>query len=217
MAVPTYLDLVNSVIARMRENPVTSVSATAYSRLVGVFINQAKDEIEESWDWSVLRETVRLTTLPGEWLYTATDAGPDSRVLNVYNNSEDYEIFPEARDRMTQLLTANNVESGQPFKYDINFSGPESMQFNFWPIPDGVWEINIDMVIPSPALSSDTDQLYLPARLVRQRAYVLAQEERGDIGQAALEREDRNFQKSLTQAITTDLRKHPFEEYAEID
>jgi len=35
----TYLDLVNNVLRRLREDEVTTVNANVYSRMVGDFIN----------------------------------------------------------------------------------------------------------------------------------------------------------------------------------
>jgi hypothetical protein len=51
----TYLDLVNNVLRRLRETEVASVQSTAYSKLIGDIVNDAKDLVENSWDWSALR------------------------------------------------------------------------------------------------------------------------------------------------------------------
>ena len=47
MALPTYLEIVNDVLTRMRENNVTTVSQTATSTLVGKFVNDAKRQVNE--------------------------------------------------------------------------------------------------------------------------------------------------------------------------
>ena len=61
----TYLDVVNNVLRRKREEEVASVSSNTYSKMVGDFVNDAKRTVEDSWDWSALRTT--LTCL----LYTS--------------------------------------------------------------------------------------------------------------------------------------------------
>ena len=38
----TYLNLVNNVLRRMREEEVASVSSNTYSKMVGDFVNDAK-------------------------------------------------------------------------------------------------------------------------------------------------------------------------------
>ena len=42
----TYLDLVNNVLRRLREDEVSSVSESSYSKLVGDFVNDAKQFVE---------------------------------------------------------------------------------------------------------------------------------------------------------------------------
>ena len=46
----TYLNLVNGVLRRLREDEVTSVTANTYSKMVSDFVNDAKDLVETSWD-----------------------------------------------------------------------------------------------------------------------------------------------------------------------
>ena len=42
----TYLQLVNSVLRRLREEEVSTVGQTSYSKLVGEFINDAKRTVD---------------------------------------------------------------------------------------------------------------------------------------------------------------------------
>jgi hypothetical protein len=48
----TYLEAVNSVLRRLREREVLSVSESAYSKLIGDFVNDARNEVETAWGWS---------------------------------------------------------------------------------------------------------------------------------------------------------------------
>ncbi len=56
----TYLNLVNNVLRRLREEEVTSVQGSTYSKMVGDFVNDAKRMVEDAWDWSALRTTPQL-------------------------------------------------------------------------------------------------------------------------------------------------------------
>ena len=58
----TYLEAVNSVLRRLREDEVVSVSANPYSKLVGELVNDAKRLVEDAWDWSSLRNTITVQT-----------------------------------------------------------------------------------------------------------------------------------------------------------
>jgi hypothetical protein len=52
-----YLNAINRVLRRLREDEVSSVTSTAYAKLVGDYVNDAVRLVEDSWDWSVLRTT----------------------------------------------------------------------------------------------------------------------------------------------------------------
>ena len=60
----TYLNIVNNVLRRLREDTVDSVTETTYSTMVGDFVNDAKTLVEQAADWSALRETCLLYTSP---------------------------------------------------------------------------------------------------------------------------------------------------------
>ena len=51
----TYLAIMNSVLRRLREDEVSEVTQTTYSKMVGDYINDAKEAVENSHDWSTLR------------------------------------------------------------------------------------------------------------------------------------------------------------------
>ena len=41
----TYLELVNDVLVRLRETTVSTVTQTAYSSLIGKFVNDGKRQV----------------------------------------------------------------------------------------------------------------------------------------------------------------------------
>jgi len=59
----TYLNLMNSVLRRLREEETTSVNSTTYVKMVGDFINDAKTLVGQAADWSALRETLIILYL----------------------------------------------------------------------------------------------------------------------------------------------------------
>jgi len=58
----TYLDVVNTVLRRLREPVVSSVNDTDYSAMLGVFVNDAKREVEDAYDWNALSTTLTAVT-----------------------------------------------------------------------------------------------------------------------------------------------------------
>jgi len=75
----TFLQLINDVLVRLRETPVVTNTATAYSTLIGALINDAKREVEDSWQWSGLLDyfTFTVTSL-GVYQYETTGATTNS-------------------------------------------------------------------------------------------------------------------------------------------
>ena len=68
----TYLNLMNNVLRRLREEEVTSVTATTYSKMVSDYINDAKKMVRKSNDWSALRETLTISTTASDNTYSLT-------------------------------------------------------------------------------------------------------------------------------------------------
>ena len=58
----TYLEMVNDVLARLRETSVSTVNQTPYSTLIGKFVNDSKRQIEDAYKWNVLATSITLTT-----------------------------------------------------------------------------------------------------------------------------------------------------------
>ena len=77
----TYLNIVNNVLRRMREEEVTSVQSSTYSKMVGDFVNDAKRTVEDAWDWSALRTTLTITTTADVFNYVLTGSQIELRPL----------------------------------------------------------------------------------------------------------------------------------------
>jgi hypothetical protein len=71
----TYLQLVNNVLRRMREDEVTSVNQNTYSKMVGDFVNDAQKIVADAWDWSQLRQVITINTVAGTSEYLLSGAG----------------------------------------------------------------------------------------------------------------------------------------------
>ena len=83
----TYLQLVNSVLRRLREDEVTSVSQNSYSKLIGEFVNDAKRTVEDSYDWTALRTTLTVTTDDTTFNYVLTGSQNRMKLLDVINDT----------------------------------------------------------------------------------------------------------------------------------
>jgi len=179
----TYLECVNRVLRRLRENEVTTVNETPYSKLIGDLVNVVKVEIENSWNWSALRTTLTATTTDSLFNYVLVDSGTRFRVLDVVNDTED--VFMEERSSrwFDEQFLMSSVQHSAPIYY--NFNGVNSngdTQIDLYPIPDGVYNIRINVILPQQELVADSTQIQIPANLLVEGALARAISERGDDG-----------------------------------
>ena len=57
----TQLNIVNDVLRRLREDEVSSVATSDYSTLIAMFLNDAKEDLEDEWFWSVNEISIDTT------------------------------------------------------------------------------------------------------------------------------------------------------------
>ena len=113
----TYLNAVNSVLRRLRENEVATVQATGYSKLVGDFVNDAKDLVESAWDWSSLRTTLAFNTVADTVNYSLTNSGDKIKELNVLNDTSNLKMQYQTNNWFDEQLYLNNPLTGSPRYY----------------------------------------------------------------------------------------------------
>jgi hypothetical protein len=179
----TYLEIVNKVLRRLREPTVASVSENSYSALIGELVNVAKREIEDSWNWAALRTTLTATTAPDLFNYVLRGAGTRFRVLEIINDTDNF--FMQPRDGKwfeSQLLLAT-VQKGSPTFY--NFNGVTTYgdtQVDVFPVPDGVYTLRFNVVMPQDDLTTDAEVVQIPYQLLIEGVLARAIAERGEDG-----------------------------------
>jgi hypothetical protein len=179
----TYLEVVNKVLRRLREPTVASVSENSYSALIGELVNVSKREIEDAWNWSVLRTTLTATTAPDLFNYVLSGAGTRFRVLEVINDTDNFFMKPrDGKCFETQLLLAT-VQKGTPAFY--NFNGVTvygDTQVDVYPVPDTVYTLRFNVVMPQDDLTLDTEVVQIPYTLLIEATLARAIAERGEDG-----------------------------------
>lgn len=179
----TYLEIVNRVLRRLRENEVSSVQETPYSILIGDLVNVVKREVEDAWDWGALRTTLTATTTDSLFNYVLVDSTSRIRILEVINDTDNFFMQQRSTRWFDQQFLLNNQQKGSPLYY--NFNGIDSngdSQLDFFPIPDGVYDIRVNCVVPQQELVSNTDVIQVPATLIIEGVVARAISERGDDG-----------------------------------
>ena len=178
----TYLQLINAVLRRLREDTVATYNESSYSTLIGDFVNEVKREVEDSWNWTQLRGTIQIATVSGTYAYTLTNGGDRYKILQVVNDTEDYELKKGNYNYMNRWLTQNGIQNGKPFWYDVNGQSGGDPTVNLYPVPDGVYTLNFNMTIPQDDLAAGATELTVPDYPVLLGAYARALSERGEDG-----------------------------------
>ena len=205
----TYLQLVNAVMRRLREEEITTVDESDYAKLIGDFVNDAKRQCEDAWDWTALRTTFPITTIAGTSTYSLTDFGVRSKILYVHNNSKNSRVLLESLQRINELDLA--VDSAQgPVAY-YAFDGVDTngdVKIRFYRTPDSAESIDVFAVKRPADLSSDTDTLLIPSAPVVQYAYSFALRERGETGGQSASEQAAFAKQELNNAIALDAGYH---------
>ena len=178
-----YISLVNSVLRRLRETEVSSVGDNAYSKLIGDFVNDAKRQVEDAYNWNSLSNTLTATTQPAIFSYALTGSGERFRVIDVLNDTKNNVLRNLSTTDMNRMFLLNGTSNGSPAYY--NFNGTNSngdTLIDVYPIPDAVYQIRVNIIQPQPNLVNNSDEMLAPAEPVIFNATARAIAERGEDG-----------------------------------
>jgi hypothetical protein len=208
----TYLDLMNSVLRRLREEEVNNVTESTYAKMAGDFINDAKTLVSQATDWSALRETITISTTASDNTYSLTNSGDNVKVMSVLNDTQNCFMEYQTKDWFNDALYIAEAVEGAP-KY-FTYNGLDSngdTQVLVGPIPDGVYSLRFDVVKRQGDLTSNSDKLLIPSQPVVHLAIALLARERGETGGTSTAEYFTIANQYLSDAVAIDAAKHPEE------
>ncbi len=207
----TYLQLVNKVLVNLREATVGDLSA-AYSQLIGEFVNQAKETVEDSWRWRILSSEIQLTTVAQQINYfldlAATSPAvtlvsgnyPDERSALLKDDEGTYQAFDITQAgslvvyQLRHTVREDQIISGYlapartqniPYGFTYTMEGGRPQIFLVDP-PPGSRVLSFRFCVPQPEFTTGTETLLVPWRPVVSLASALAMQERGEeLGESA--------------------------------
>ena len=186
----TYLEIVNAVLRKLREDEVTVVQENDYSKLIGDFVNDALNSVEAAWDWSSLRQVIDLTTFDNQKTYSLTDFGIRGELMSLYNVSEKQEITQRTKAYIKDKHYKDpDNTTGKPryFAFDGTDANNDT-QVTFYPTPNDTYQLEANVVLRDQRLVNDADITKLPTQPIIQLAFAYALRERGETGgQGAME------------------------------
>ena len=184
MALPTYLSLVNDVLVRLREPEVTTINENVLSKLVSKFVNDAKRQVEDSYNWNALTSTLTAETTDGVFNYILVGSGARFKVIEVFNSSDRHFLVPKSSRQMTQNFIGSAVpQVGSPIFYNFNgINNNGDTQVDLFPVPNKLYTIFFNLYIPQVDLEADADSMLVPKEPVVLLALARSLVERGEDG-----------------------------------
>lgn len=178
----TYLQLINAVLQRLRESTVATYNATAYSTLIGHFINEAKRQVEDAWQWDALRQEIAVTTTPGTSNYVVTGSGLRHKNATINDTTNDGELRNVPLQWIKNQQQLSQVQQGSPVHYAWAGNNGTDSKIELYPTPDGIYSITVNLYVPQVDLSANADVLTIQSEAVIAGAYARALVERGEDG-----------------------------------
>jgi hypothetical protein len=222
MADKTYLQLINKVMINLREEQVASLSED-YTLLIGEFVNQAKEAVEDTWHWHRLRKWVAFTT---DGLTNEFDLS-DTAIVGV---SPAPAWLPGRshliRDRFRRALAVDTTTGSRTYLTEINGNGGiaqvalddytstiespgtwfmDGSVFTFTRYPTASHTINVRVYCPQDELTSTTDTMTVPWRPVVDYATALAYDERGEELGNQMNTYMSRYEANLARAVSNDV------------
>jgi len=226
----TYLQLVNDVLIRLRESAVVTNGASSYSSMVGAFINDAKREVEDAWQWSHLMDWFIVPVVQGQYSYETNSFITRSLrplsdrtrlwidtyrnvplLINTTKNFENLLTYePSLENIVTHQVTVNNAVNDIPQWWQLlqSASTPTAGAWNktllLYNIPNNSYTLNGMVVNPQTDLVNDTDTLLVPYAPVVQKAYLYCLYERGEELGETITLTQQKVETTLVDAISQD-------------
>lgn len=208
----TYLELVNSVLRRMREDEVTSINQNTYSKMVGDFVNDAYRLVSDAWDWSAFRTTLTIETAPDIFNYVLTGSANNVKELSFLNDTSNWFMEYKTQVWMDNVFLNQDPVKGSPQYFTYNGVDSEGdTQIDLYPIPNDTYILRYNCILRPTGLVSDEDKPLIPTMPILHLTIALLARERGETGGTASAEYFGIAEKYLGDAIAHDAYKHPEE------
>jgi hypothetical protein len=208
----TYRELINQVLIRLREDTISSdwsgavndsSTVSAYHKVIGSLVNDAKRHVEERHDWLNLRETVNISTVNGTKNYNLS-SGQEIKILDAINNDTGLHLNQVSRVYINTVKYPTD-DTGEPLYYAFNGSdASNNLKIDLSPVPTEVHTLSFDIIKYQDTLTAAATVLKVPAQPVILGAWARAIAERGEDGGTQSSLMAQESSEALKQAIILD-------------
>jgi len=204
-----YIELVNSVLRRLRETEVSSVTDNAYSKMIGDFVNDAKRQVEDAYPWNALSDTLTAVTGANVFNYVLVGSGQRFKVIDVLNDTSNNILINAPTRWMDEKFLLTSPQTGSPAYYNFNgLNANGDTQVDLYPIPNGIYDIRFNIIKPQVLLSGNADILLVPYEPVIFGATARAMAERGEDGGIASGEMYGLYRQSLSDAVAIETSRY---------
>ena len=183
----TYLELVNDVLIRLREDTIDSIGGSSQAELndpvaymVKQFVNDAKRLVEDAHTWNALRNEWVVVTSKGTSTYPLTGSGGRAVLDAVYSA-----WGGAIREATLNKIRKDSLRGGEntPMYYAIDGTDANGdARIRLSPTPKATGDFHVYGFQHQPDLQKDTDVLKVPHKPVVYFALAMAARERGEVG-----------------------------------
>jgi len=208
----TFRGLINEVLIRLREDTISSdwsgdindsSTVSAYHKLIGGLVNDAKRHVEERHDWLVLRQTADITTVASTKNYTLS-SGQEIKVVDVINNTTGTQLVQVSKAYLNSIKYPTDP-TGEPLHYGFNgVDASNNLKVDLSPVPINAETISFDIVKYQATLTEADTVLSVPEKPVILGAWARAISERGEDGGTQSSLMAQEAGEALKQAIILD-------------
>ena len=208
----TFRELINEVLIRLREDTISSdwsgdindsTTVSAYEKVIGGIVNDAKRHVEERHDWLVLRQTVDISTVAATKNYNLS-SGQEFKIIDVINNTTGTQLVQVSRAYLNSIMYPTDP-TGEPLYYGFNGAdASNNLKVDLSPIPINAETLSFDIVKYQDELATASTVISVPTKPIILGAWARAISERGEDGgtQSSLMAQEAN--EALKQAIMLD-------------
>ena len=208
----TFRGLINEVLIRLREDTISSdwtgdindsSTISAYQKVIGALVNDAKRYVEQRHDWLVLRQTVDISTVASTKNYNLS-SGQEIKIIDVINNTTGTQLSQVSRAYLNSIMYPTDP-TGEPLYYGFNgVDASKNLKVDLSPIPINAETLSFDIIKYQDDLTEADTVLSVPEKPVVLGAWAMAISERGEDGGTQSSLMAQESIEALKQAIILD-------------
>jgi hypothetical protein len=203
----TYLELVNAVLVRLREDTVLTVAGTddVVVELVKGFVNDAKRTCEDAYTWSALAFENEFVTSTDTDRVVLTDTHKSAIIEDILDNNGNQ--LPAVNKTHIRKKALQGGNPNTPLYYAVvgTEASTGDLELQLWPKPKEAATYHVYGYQRTHPFTSDNDILTIPAGLaVIYLAQAMAARERGEAGAQPPQELIMLAQRYLSDAIAMD-------------